>query len=157
MLTMLIASIVCFVTFLGSRNYLDGVTPSPSEFTQKNPQENQLIQTVLDIPQFQRVSKLPFLKRHKKVLIFIKNESANSGKAVEYNLNIGGQELTMINSVEGIDLTITPCYEFHILSYSKKQALIWVKMDATGAYAEGKLDFLNGKWVPNQKFRVSIK
>lgn len=155
-LTMVIAITLCLVSFLGSGGYRDGRSCLSSGFTQKS-QENELIQTVLNIPDFQRVSKLPTLKKLQKVFIAIENESDRSSKGIEYSLNIGDIELIVIDSVEGIDLINTPCYEFHILSYSKGHAEIWVKMDRTGAYAEGELDFLDGKWVPDNKFKISKK
>jgi hypothetical protein len=116
---------------------------------------NQLVQTVFDFPEFQRVSKSHFLKNYDKVFLYIENETGKPLSTSELRANILGKELTVIDSISGIDLVKTPCYEFHIYSYSDKEAEIAVKMTRYGAYAEGKLYFHEGKWVPNKKFRIS--
>lgn len=124
----------------------------PIELSKKN----KLIQTVLDIPRFQILCKSPLLKLYTKVFVFVTDET-DSSRNTTYYLHVGDVGLTEIKSIEGRDLVRIPCYVVFIMSYSEERAKIRVELDATGATAHGYLNFIDGVWVPDDKFRLSIR
>lgn len=132
---------------------------SSSSFTMHQtvqmPKSSQLVQAVIDLSDFQRVSKAQHLGKYAQVYLYIKNETGESFDSSNINVNILGRKLTLVSSIDGMDLDDTPCYEFHIYRYSDKVAEIAVKMTRYGAYAQGKLYYQDGQWIPDSKFVVT--
>jgi hypothetical protein len=109
-----------------------------------------LIETVLNLPDLIRFSKLDLVKeKHDK--IFVAVDGCEGIPPIKQN----GKALGILK-IDSVD-TDLPVYLFQKLEIHGDSAYVLVLFTYTNATAIGNLKFDNGNWVPEKNFLIGVR
>ena len=113
-----------------------------------------LIETVLNMPDVVRFSKLEFIrKKYGKIYILLKDEeSMDDAPPIMQN----GQLLSVLNSPDSI-ADNKACYVFENIELGDDAASVRMTFDITGAIAFGNLNYIDEHWVSDDEFMVGVR
>lgn len=114
----------------------------------------ELIETVLNLPDVIRFSKLEFIrKKYGKIYIFLKDDEGMD--SVSPIMQKGQLLNVLINSDSITDNK--PCYVFDKIELQGDSAYVRMTFDITGAIAFGNLNYIDEHWVPDDEFMVGVR
>lgn len=112
----------------------------------------KLIEDVLNIPSVIKLSKADRIRKEYGILyVSLADNSAEIGDSILYQK---GFPIKVINEKIGVD---TPCYLFEKLEVQGQSAYISMKFEITGFVCRGKLNYVEGRWVPEKDFLVGYR
>jgi hypothetical protein len=113
----------------------------------------KLIEDVLNIPSVVKLSKADRIRKEYGILnVSLADNSAEIGDSILYQK---GSPIKVIkNEKIGAD---TPCYLFEKLEVQGQSAYISMKFEITGFVCRGKLNYVEGRWVPEKDFLVGYR
>jgi hypothetical protein len=113
----------------------------------------KLIQDVLNIPSVVKLSKADRMRKEYGII----NVSLASD-ATEIEDSILYQAGFPIKVIKGKKIGAnTPCYFFEKLELHGHSAYISMKFEITGFVCRGKLNYADGRWVPDKNFLVGYQ
>jgi hypothetical protein len=108
-------------------------------------------EVVLNLPDVMRFSKLTLMEEYGKLSVFFVADSLQFSKSI---IRQNGRVVEILQSREAGG---RPCYVFKKITIRDKTAEVLMYFDITGLIAFGKLEFMNGKWIPATDFRVGVR
>lgn len=122
--------------------------------SQLNAKKIELIETVLNLPDVIRFSKLEFIrKKYDEVYILLEGiEDTGSIPSIRQS----GKSLAVVYSMDSI-IQNKPCYVFDKIEIQGDSAYVRMTFDITGAIAFGNLKYTGRHWVPDKNFMVGVR
>ena len=113
----------------------------------------KLIEDVLNIPSVVKLSKADRIRKEYGILsVSLADNSVEIGDSILYQK---GSPIEVIkNEKIGAD---TPCYLFEKIEVQGESAYISMKFEITGFVCRGKLNYVEGRWVPDKDFLVGYR
>jgi hypothetical protein len=113
-----------------------------------------LIESVLNLPTVLVFSKVRLYKeRREKIYILLQEDEF---KGYTPSIIQDGQQLGILHSLDSTQAETLPCYRFK-MDLSGDKASVSLFQETTGAIAYGDLNYINGHWVPDEKFTVGVR
>lgn len=116
-----------------------------------NTRLTELLQTVLNSPGLIKLSKADLMReKYGKIFIFF-NENVPKPDSLIYQKRFI-LEVTTAKPPENV-----PCYVFEKIKIHDNTAYVSLRLDITGFICYGNLKCVNGKWVPDNDFKIGYR
>lgn len=115
----------------------------------------QLIEAVLNLPEVIELSKFEVIKKARPNIYILLDENLFAGAVPMITQN--GYQLTVLRSLDTLDTSMQPCYVFTRMELNENSATVQMLYDITGLWVNGKLNYVEGKWIADETLRVTVR
>jgi hypothetical protein len=153
LVVVLVANIIgCFNVKSNDNSKILAEATKDSTLTDKK--KIQLIETILNLPAVIKFSKFEIIRRNQiEIHLLLKPDEFDSIPNITQN----GYRLSILHRIDSLKMSEQPCYVFPKMEIKGDTANVQMVLDITGLITNGKLYYVNGKWVPDKKFVVGVR
>ena len=154
---LLFCSIGCFsISCSDTKNNKNVIVETPIDSTLITSRKKiQLIETILNLPGVIKLSKFEIIKKARPNIYILLKENLFPDTVPIIKQN--GYQLTVLKSLDSLDTSTQPCYIFTRMELEENIATIQMQYDITGLWVNGELNYVEGKWIPDEKLRVAVR
>jgi hypothetical protein len=154
---LLFCSIGCFsISCSDMKNSKNLIVETPIDSTLITSQKKiQLIETILNLPGVIKLSKFETIKKARPNIYILLKENLFPDPVPIITQN--GYQLTVLRSLGSLDTSTQPVYVFTRMEVKENAATVQMLYDITGLWVNGRLNYVEGKWIPDEELMVVVR